>query len=309
MAYADAAAGLTTYYAEIRQIQLLTPEQECALGKTARNGDRAARDRLVEANLRLVPVIARKFVGRGLAFADLIGEGNLGLIRAAERYDPKFGTRFSTYASYWIKEAIRRALIETTTTIRLPSHMVALLTKWRREELALRRELGHNPGFDRVADRLGLSEMQRSMVGKALRALRVGSTAGDDHDGSSTAEPVDGALPQGAALEADEECRAALGLLDRLNARERQVVALRFGLGGDEPVSLSRVGDQLGVTREWVRKLEWRALAKMQAARGGRVDSAAEAALSRAVPGRSAGAVWDWTEVVEVARGLTAPRS
>jgi DNA-directed RNA polymerase sigma subunit (sigma70/sigma32) len=147
------------------------------------------------------------------------------------------------------------------------------------------------------------------MVSKALRALRVESTAGDDHDGPWTAEPPDGALPPGAALETEEECRAALCLLDRLSARERQVVSRRFGLGGDEPVKLSKVGDQLGITKEWARRLELRALAKLQADRREPPNSDAEAALSRAVRKQSAGTVPGWTTVVEAARALTAPSS
>jgi RNA polymerase primary sigma factor len=268
---------------------------------------------LVEANLRLVAVIARRFAGRGLAFDDLVAEGNLGLIRAAGRYDPRFGTRFSTYAGHWIKQAIRHALINTTSTIRLPSHMVVLLTRWGRAERALRRELGHDPGFDRVADRLGLSEARRAAVGKALRALQVGSAAGGDQDNTGSEEPADGAPPPRTALEAEEakqERRAALGLLlDHLDARERRVVSLRFGLGGQEPVTLKEVGDQVGLTREWVRKLQLRALAKMEAACGEGPWSDAEAALCRAVRARFAGAraVPGWDEVVEVARGLIPP--
>src|SRR5213592_2924713 len=120
---------------------------------------------MIRANLRLVVKIARDYVGRGIVLDDLIGEGNLGLIRAAEEFDPRFVTRFSTYASYWIKQAIRHALINTTATIRLPAHMVGLLTKWRRAERALRRELGRDPIDDEIAARLGLSAMQRMLVG------------------------------------------------------------------------------------------------------------------------------------------------
>src|SRR5262245_47819249 len=124
--------SLQLYLREIKDDPLLTAAEECALAEAIARGDHEAKARMVQANLRLVVKIARDYVGRGLVLDDLIGEGNLGLIRAAEDFDPRFGTRFSTYASYWIKQAIRHALINTTATIRLPAHMVGLLTKWRR---------------------------------------------------------------------------------------------------------------------------------------------------------------------------------
>ena len=140
----------------------------------ARRGTVEARSRMIQANLRLVVKIARDFVGRGIVFDDdLIGEGNLGLIRAAEEFDPRFKTRFSTYASYWIKQAIRHALINTTSTIRLPAHMVGLLTKWRRAARSLYREEGRAPTFDEDASVLGLSDTQKSLVSKAVQARQL----------------------------------------------------------------------------------------------------------------------------------------
>src|SRR5947209_1753791 len=131
------STGLQIYLQDIRDDALLTAAEERELAAAIARGDRDARRRMIEANLRLVVKIARDYVGRGIALDDLIGEGNLGLIRATQEYDPRFGTRFSTYASYWIKQAIRHALINTTTTIRLPAHMVGLLTRWRRAERSL----------------------------------------------------------------------------------------------------------------------------------------------------------------------------
>ena len=148
---------------------MLTAAEECELAEAIARGDRDARTRMIEANLRLVVKIARDYVGRGIALDDLIGEGNLGLIRAAEEFDPRFGTRFSTYASYWIKQAIRHALINTTSTIRLPAHMVGLLTKWRRAERSLCRELRRTPTFEEIAASLGLSETQKTLVAQAHR--------------------------------------------------------------------------------------------------------------------------------------------
>ena len=141
-------------------------------------GDRAARNRMVQAYLGLVVVIARGFKGRGLALDDLVGEGNLGLIRAAERFDPDFGTRFSTYASYWIREAIQDALTNRTATIRLPAHMVKLLARWRRAERTLAREGDHTPDFEEVAGLLGLSERSKSSLSKLGGPVRGGGGGG-----------------------------------------------------------------------------------------------------------------------------------
>ncbi len=158
---------LNLYLREIREDRLLSAAEEQALAEAIARGDRDARTRMIQANLRLVVKIARDYVGRGLVLDDLIGEGNLGLIRAAEEFNPRFGTRFSTYASYWIKQAIRHALINTTPTIRLPAHMVGLLTKWRRAERALTREFGHAPSSEQIAVSLGLTDSQRGLVEKA----------------------------------------------------------------------------------------------------------------------------------------------
>src|SRR5262245_62413090 len=133
----DVPNSLNLYLREIKDDPLLSAAEERALAEAIARGDREARSRMIQANLRLVVKIARDYLGRGMVLDDLIGEGNVGLIRAAEDYDPRFGTRFSTYASYWIKQSIRHALINTTATIRLPAHMVNLLTKWRRSERAL----------------------------------------------------------------------------------------------------------------------------------------------------------------------------
>jgi RNA polymerase primary sigma factor len=153
-------SSLNTYLREIRDDPLLSASEERSLAEAIASGDRDARARMIQANLRLVVKIAREYVGRGLVLDDLIGEGNLGLIRATEEFDPRFGTRFSTYASYWIKQAIRHALINTTATIRLPAHMVGLLTKWRRAERALTREFGCAPTNEQVAVSLGLTNSQ-----------------------------------------------------------------------------------------------------------------------------------------------------
>ena len=254
--------GMDIYLRQIRDDALLSGAEECALAEAIKAGDRDARARMIRANLRLVVKIARDYAGRGLSLDDLIGEGNLGLIRAAEDFDPRFGTRFSTYASYWIKQAIRHALTNTTATIRLPAHMVTLLSKWRKAERALTRELGQAPTFDQVAVTLGLSDAQRVLVERARQASQLRHEGGDD-EGWSPDEAGDHHEGPDAAIEAADERRHLLRRLDRLDDRERTIVSLRFGLDGDDPMTLKEVGLRLGVTREWVRKIEVRAVKKL----------------------------------------------
>src|SRR3954452_5729130 len=263
--YCDGPNSLNIYLREIKDGPLLSAAEERELAEAIARGDSDARSRMIRSNLRLVVKIARDYVGRGMVLDDLIGEGNLGLIRAAEEFDPRFGTRFSTYASYWIKQAIRHALINTSATIRLPAHMVNLLTKWRRAERALTREFGCAPTADQVAVDLGLTDAQRVLVEKAQRAtqLRLESSsaeAGGDWFADEASENVD--APD-AVLEADDERHSLMRRLQRLDERERSILALRFGLEGELPLTLKEVGRRLGVTREWVRKIEIRAVRKL----------------------------------------------
>ena len=257
------ASPLGDYLREIRDHDLLTAAEEVDLALAIRAGDQRARARLIGANLRLVVKVARDFEGRGLPLEDLVGEGNVGLIRAAREFDPSFGTRFSTYASHWIKQAIRHALITTTATIRLPAHMVGLLTKWRRAERAFLREFGHPPTFDQLAVGLGLTESKRQMVEQALVACRLTPGNGDNDDVKALDEATDRREAPEAPLEADDDRRLLMRRLERLDDRERTILTLRFGLDGQEPMTLKEVGRNLGVTREWVRKIEVRAVRKL----------------------------------------------
>ena len=255
--------GMSLYLREICDDALLSASEECSLARAIALGDREAKSRLIRSNLRLVVKIAREYAGRGLSLDDLIGEGNLGLIRAAEEFDPAFGTRFSTYASYWIKQAIRHALTNTTATIRLPAHMVTLLSKWRKAERSLSRELGRAPSFDEVAVTLGLTDAQRVLVERARRASQLRPEGGEGDEGWSPDEARDGREAPDAALEAADERRQVLDRLSRLDDRERKVISLRFGLDGEGPMTLKEVGLILGVTREWARKIEVRAVQKL----------------------------------------------
>jgi RNA polymerase sigma factor (sigma-70 family) len=263
--HAAVQSPLETYLREINETSLLTAKDEQELAVAIGQGDTQARDRMVRANLRLVVNIARGYTGKGLGLQDLIEEGNLGLLRAVEGFDPAMGTRFSTYASYWIKQAIRHALINTTSTIRLPAHMVGLLTKWRRAERVLCREAGRTPTVDEIASFLGLSEAQRVLVARAQQARQLkleSGIAGDLHPWSPE-DSVDRRETPDSLLEADDERDLLLRRLDRLDARERAILALRYGLEGELPLTLKEIGRRLGVTREWVRKIELRAIRKL----------------------------------------------
>jgi RNA polymerase primary sigma factor len=259
------AHPLQVYLKEIKDESLLTAAEECALAEAIARGDKEARSRMIQANLRLVVKIARDYVGRGMILEDLIGEGNLGLIRATEEFQPSFGTRFSTYAGYWIKQSIRHALINTTSTIRLPAHMIGLLTKWRRAERALCRDLGHAPSFNEVATMLGLSETQKSLVAKALQArqLKLESTIAVGGGWRSALGSSAHYTSPDALLEAGDEWEILWGRMERLDSRERTILILRYGLEGESPLTLKEIGRRLGVTREWVRKIEIRAVRKL----------------------------------------------
>lgn len=260
----NASSSLSTYLQEIREDALLSAAEERMLAEAIAAGDSAPRARMIQANLRLVVKIAREYLGRGLVLDDLIGEGNLGLIRATEEYDPKFGTRFSTYASYWIKQSIRHALINTTATIRLPAHMVGLLTKWRRAERALARDFGYPPTAEQVAVSLGLTDAQKSLVQKARHARQLRLESGGEESGAWSPDDTTAEYDApDALLEADDERQNLLKRLERLDHRERAILALRFGLEGELPLTLKEVGRRLGVTREWVRKIEIRAVRKL----------------------------------------------
>lgn len=262
----DRAPCLDMYLSEIRNDALLSSEEEGQLAAAIERGDRDARSRMIQANLRLVVKIARQFQGHGLTLEDLVGEGNLGLIRAAQDFDPTFRTRFSTYAAYWIKQAIRAALTNTTSTIRLPAHMVGLLGRWKRNERTLRRDKGREPSFQEIADSLELTAVQREMVRHALETrhlIREGHRELDSENTWTCDETSDHRPSHESEFEAAEERLAVRKRLDRLDERERMVVCLRFGLEGGQPLTLQEVGRRLGVTREWVRKIELRAVRKM----------------------------------------------
>ncbi len=256
---------LETYLREINETALLTADDEKELAGRIATGDVQARDRMVRANLRLVVNIARGYTGKGLSLQDLIEEGNLGLLRAVEGFDPNMGTRFSTYASYWIKQSIKRALINSAKTIRIPAYMVELLSKWRRASSRLSEELGRSPTPEEVARVLGLPKKKLPIVKKAIKIYN--STPQTDHSeaGWSLGDMVmdeRARTPEDELLESDilSHVRRMLSTMDE---REATVLRMRFGLDDLEPHTLKEIGEQLSLTRERVRQIETEALRRL----------------------------------------------
>jgi RNA polymerase primary sigma factor len=256
---------LETYLREINETPLLSADLEKQLAYRIEDGDAEARDQMVRANLRLVVNIARGYTGKGLGLQDLIEEGNLGLLRAVEGFDPSMNTRFSTYASYWIKQSIKRALVNTAKTIRIPAYMVELLAKWRRATSKLTDDLGRPPTHEEVAKELGLPKKKLNIIKKAIRVYNSAPQTDQPETGWSIDEMLmDGRskAPDLEMLETDDLTQV-MALLDKMDKREATVLRMRFGLDDEEPKTLKEIGECLGLTRERVRQIESEALSKL----------------------------------------------
>jgi RNA polymerase primary sigma factor len=261
-----AQSPLETYLREINETPLLSADEEKRLAYRIEDGDSEARDRMVRANLRLVVNIARGYAGKGLGLQDLIEEGNLGLLRAVEGFDPSMNTRFSTYASYWIKQSIKRAIINTAKTIRLPAYMVELMAKWRRATAKLQEELGRTPTHEEVAKSLHLSQKKLNIIKKAIRVYNATPQGDQGESGWSLEEMVTDENTQSPelALAGSDDLHQVLALLAKLDPRDATVLRMRFGLDGEEPRTLKEIGERLGLTRERVRQIERAALGKLR---------------------------------------------
>jgi len=258
-------APLETYLREINQTPLLRAEEEVSLARRIASGDAEARDHMVRANLRLVVNIARGYSGKGLVLQDLIEEGNLGLLRAVEGFDPDRGTRFSTYASYWIKQSIKRSLINCAKTIRVPAYMVELLSKWRRATARLTEVLRRAPTAEEIARSLALPKKKLPIIRKAIQINQAGPQSEQTEAGWTLGDVVmdeKAKNPEDTLLEEDV-LKQVRGMLGSMDPRESAVLNMRFGLDGQEPQTLKEIGAELDLTRERVRQIETQAIGRL----------------------------------------------
>jgi RNA polymerase primary sigma factor len=268
MNYEDSDSGFQLYLRQIAQYPLLTPAQEITLAAKIKKGNKAAETEMIRANLRLVVKIARDYANLGLPLLDLISEGNIGLMKAVERFDPAKGGKLSTYGSWWIKQSIKRALANQGKTIRLPVHLVDKIAKIRRVGAGLSDELGREATDEEIAEEVGMDAGKVTMLKQAaIRPASLDAPVGDD-DSTEFGEMVgDVAAVDPFENLSDKNMQMEIGdLLTQLDERERKIIGARFGLDGNDPITLEEVGVKFGVTRERIRQLQNIALSKMRKA-------------------------------------------
>ena len=268
MNYEDSDSGFQLYLRQISQYPLLTPAQEITLAAKIKKGNKAAETEMIRANLRLVVKIARDYANLGLPLLDLISEGNIGLMKAVERFDPAKGGKLSTYGSWWIKQSIKRALANQGKTIRLPVHLVDKIAKIRRVGAGLSDELGREATDEEIAEEVGMDAGKVTMLKQAaIRPASLDAPVGDD-DSTEFGEMVgDQAAVDPFENLSDKNMQMEIGdLLTQLDERERKIIGARFGLDGNDPITLEEVGVKFGVTRERIRQLQNIALSKMRKA-------------------------------------------
>lgn len=257
--------GLETYFKEINCINLLTAQQEKELAIEIRKGDTAAREQMIKANLRLVVSIAKNYVDRGLSLLDLIEEGNLGLLKAVERFDPAEECRFSTYATWWIKQSIKRALIDTVKTVRIPSYMVELISKWKNMASSLNVKLGRQPAFEEIAEALEIPPENLGIIKTALRTSSSSSQTISLENMWTLSEILeDKNAKEPAEILFDEvEIELIEKLLSSIEERDATILRMRYGLDNGDPMTLKEIGEKVKLSRERVRQIENEALKKL----------------------------------------------
>lgn len=262
----DGDTAIKLYLREIGQVKLLTPQEEIDLAARIKKGDKKAREQMIKANLRLVVKIARDYEGIGLPLLDLISEGNIGLMKAVERFDPAKGGKLSTYGSWWIKQSIKRALANQSKTIRLPVHLVDKISKMRRTAMRLQEELGREPTDEELGEELGITASRvTQMRMAAIRPASLDAPIGDE-DSNNFAEVVqdESADTPYEQLEEKTVTRMLQEMVKTLDPREATILRARFGLDGGPQKTLEEVGQKFGVTRERVRQIQNIALKKLR---------------------------------------------
>ena len=262
----DGDSAIKLYLREIGLVQLLTPQEEIELAAKIKKGDKKAREHMIKANLRLVVKIARDYEGLGLPLLDLISEGNIGLMKAVERFDPAKGGKLSTYGSWWIKQSIKRALANQSKTIRLPVHLVDKISRMRRTAMKLHEELGREPTNEELAGELGITASRvAQMYAAAVRPASLDAPISDDdsHNFSEIVQDESAFTPY-EQLEEKTVTDMLQELVKTLKPREATILRTRFGLDGGKEKTLEEVGEKFGVTRERVRQIQNSALKKLR---------------------------------------------